>query len=64
MVFMLLLLVLKLRNIITNMKHKQAKWYYCKFCGTKWQSLYLAELCFETDLKNLENENKLKNKKK
>jgi hypothetical protein len=45
------------------MKHKQTKYYYCRFCGTKWQSLYLAELCFEECMKNLEDEKPKKKKK-
>lgn len=35
---------------------KKTYYYYCKYCGTKWNSKFLADLCFETDMKLLINQ--------
>jgi len=37
------------------MKQKR-RCYYCKYCGSKWDEYYLAELCFKTDMENLKRE--------
>ena len=32
---------------------KKPYYYYCKHCGTKWTTKYLADLCFETDMEEI-----------
>lgn len=36
---------------------KTAKKYYCRHCGKKFNSFYMADICFMLDLKKLEYEN-------
>jgi predicted metal-dependent TIM-barrel fold hydrolase len=35
---------------------KLKKKYLCRHCGSSWDEIYLAELCFKIDMENLERE--------
>ena len=38
-----------------NMKRKKKKLYACKHCGKLFERYYMAEICFDLDMKILEN---------
>lgn len=30
------------------------KWHYCKHCGNRFTSFYMADICWQLDMKQLE----------
>jgi hypothetical protein len=38
------------------MKNKTNKKYHCKHCNQKFDTLYMADICFQLDLKLLQND--------
>jgi len=34
----------------------KSKYYYCRHCGKKFRQFYMAEICFQLDMKLLEND--------
>ena len=42
---------------IIKMK-KAKKKYYCRYCGKKFDTFCMAEICFDLDMKILQNEKK------
>jgi hypothetical protein len=36
------------------MKNKVKKYYYCRHCGKAFERYYMAEICFDLDMKLLQ----------
>jgi len=35
---------------------KKPRKYYCRFCGKEFDTLYMAHICFQLDIKLLQND--------